>query len=99
MRMETALAKASLTRVERRDPYKTKHIMKVADLKSLAPNFDWSAYFSSSQVPPFEILNVGEPDFFKELNSQLASTSLADWKGYLRFTWPIRAHLCCRPTS
>ena len=72
MRIETALAKASLTRVERRDPYKIKHIMKVAELKSLAPNFDWSAYFSASQVPPFEILNVDEPDFFKELNSQLA---------------------------
>ena len=28
MRIETALAKASLTRVERRDPYKTKHMMK-----------------------------------------------------------------------
>ncbi len=85
MRIETALAKASLTRVERRDPYKTKHIMKVADLKSLAPNFDWSAYFSSSQAPPFESMNVAEPEFFKELNSQLTSTSLADWKSYLRY--------------
>ena len=85
MRVETGLAKASLTRVERRDPYKTKHIMKVADLKSLAPNFDWSAYFSTSQVPSFEILNVDEPGFLKELNSQLASTSMADWKSYLRY--------------
>ena len=85
MRMETALAKASLTRVERRDPYKTKHIMKVAELNSLAPNFDWSAYFAASQVPPFDNLNVAEPDFFKELNSQLASTSLPDWKSYLRY--------------
>ncbi len=85
MRIETALANASLTRVERRDPYKTKHIMKVADLKSLAPNFDWSAYFSSSQAPPFATMNVAEPDFFKELNSQMASTSLADWKSYLRY--------------
>ena len=85
MRMETALAKASLTRVERRDPYKTKHIMKVADLKSLAPNFDWNAYFSASQVPPFEILNVDDPSFLKELNSQLGSSSMADWKSYLRY--------------
>ncbi len=85
MRLETALAKASLTRVERRDPYKTKHIIKVAELKSLAPNFDWSAYFSASQVPPFEILNVDEPNFLKELNSQLTSTSMDDCKGYLRY--------------
>jgi endothelin-converting enzyme/putative endopeptidase len=85
MRMETALAKASLTRVERRDPYKTKHIMKKAELSTLAPNFDWSAYFASSQVPSFDNLNVAEPEFFKELNSQLKSTSLSDWKSYLRY--------------
>ena len=85
MRMETALAKASLTLVERRDPYKTKHIMKKAELNSLAPNFDWSAYFSASQVPAFDNLNVAEPDFFKELNSQLASISVADWNSYLRY--------------
>ena len=58
MRIETALAKASLTRVERRDPYKRKHKMKLADLNKLAPNFDWTQYFSTSQVPPFEIVNV-----------------------------------------
>ena len=85
MRMETALAKASLTRVDRRDPYKTKHIMKKTALNSLAPNFDWSSYFSASQVPQFDNLNVAEPEFFKELNSQLASNSLADWKNYLRY--------------
>ena len=85
MRMETALAKASLTRVERRDPYKTKHIMKRAGLTALAPNFDWNAYFTSSQVPPFDDLNVAEPEFFKELNAQLKSTSMADWKSYLRY--------------
>ena len=85
MHIETGLAKASLTRVERRDPYKTKHIMKVADLKALAPNFDWSAYFGASQVPSFDNLNVAEPDFFKELNSQLESVSMADWKSYLRY--------------
>src|ERR1700687_2746522 len=41
MRMETGLAKASMTRVERRDPYKLKHKMKIPGLEELAPNFDW----------------------------------------------------------
>jgi len=85
MRIETALAKASLTQVERRDPYKITHKMKVAELDKLAPNFDWAAYFSASSVPPFQVLNVSEPEFFKELNRQLTSISLADWKSYLRF--------------
>ncbi len=85
MQIETALAKASLTRVERRDPYKVTHKMKVAELNTLAPNFDWTAYFATSQVPPFDTLNVESPGFFKGLNAQLKSVPLAGWKTYLRF--------------
>ncbi len=85
MRIETALAKASLTRVDQRDPYKVTHKMKVADLNKLAPNFDWAQYFSASQVPPFETLNVEAPEFMKEFNTQLKSVPLADWKSYMRF--------------
>ena len=40
MRIETALAKASLTRVDLRDPYKVTHKMKVAELEKLSPNLD-----------------------------------------------------------
>ena len=85
LRIETSLAKTSLTQVERRDPYKITHKMKVGDLDKLAPNFDWTAYFTAGQVPAFDVLNVATPGFFKELNSQLAAVSLADWKNYLRF--------------
>jgi putative endopeptidase len=85
MRLEMALAKASLTRVERRDPYNLKHKMTVADLIQLAPNFDWKQYYSASQYPSFEILNVDTPNFFKEMNSRLAAEPLDDWKTYLRF--------------
>jgi putative endopeptidase len=85
MRMETGLAQASLTRVERRDPYKEKHKMGLQDLNALAPNFDWSRYFQEASYPVFTELNVGWPEFFKEVNGQLASDSLGDWKTYLRF--------------
>ena len=67
MRMETELAKASMTRVDRRDPYKLKHKMKVAELEQLAPNIDWSIYYAQLQYPKFEIVNVATPDFFKEV--------------------------------
>ncbi len=85
MRLETALAKASLTRVDRRDPYKLKHKMKLGDLNALAPNFDWKAYYSRAQYPQIDILNVATPDFFKEVNTRLADEPLDDWKTYLRF--------------
>ena len=85
MRMETALAKASMTRVDRRDPYKLKNKMKIPGLEELAPNFDWKSYYSVLQYPKIEILNVGVPAFFKQVNAALASEPLANWQTYLRF--------------
>jgi putative endopeptidase len=85
MRMETALAKAQLTRVDRRDPYKLKHKMKVAELSQVAPSFDWPGYYKDLQYPSFEILNVATPDYFKEVNAALTSEPIANWKTYLRF--------------
>jgi endothelin-converting enzyme/putative endopeptidase len=85
MRMETAMAKASWTRVERRDPYKLKNKMKISDLGQLTPNFDWSAYFRESQYPKFEIVNVDAPNFYKQVNTLISSESLANWQTYLRF--------------
>ena len=71
--------------MERRDPYKQKHKMSVPDLSKITPDFDWNAYFTGVAVPPFTVVNVGWPDFFKDLNAQIDSTSLDDWKTYLRF--------------
>ena len=85
MRLETALAKASMTRVDRRDPYKLKHRMNVEELSKLAPKFDWRSYYREAHYPEFPILNVNTPDFFKEVSALLASEPLDDWKTYLRF--------------
>jgi endothelin-converting enzyme/putative endopeptidase len=85
MRIETSFAKASATRVERRDPYKLKHKMNVPELYKVAPEFDWNAFFAATGVPKFEIVNVLWPDFLKDVNTQLKTTSLDDWKTYLRW--------------
>jgi endothelin-converting enzyme/putative endopeptidase len=85
MRLETAMAKASLSRVDRRDPHKLVHKMKLADLRQLAPNFDWAVYYREMQYPEFAILNVDAPEFIKELNSLLSSEPVDNWKTYLRF--------------
>lgn len=85
MRMETALAKASMNRVDRRNPYNLKNKMKIPGLEELAPSFDWKAYYGVLQYPKIDILNVGDPAFFKQVNASLASEPLANWKTYLRF--------------
>ena len=85
MRFETALASASLTKVERRDPYNLKHKMTKAELAALAPRFDWPAYFAALKAPPFETLNVSAPAFFKRFDDLLGSEALPAWKTYMRF--------------
>jgi endothelin-converting enzyme/putative endopeptidase len=85
MEMETALAKVSLTRVEKRDPYKLFHKMTRAQLQALTPAFQWTVYFKTSSVPDTSTINVTEPAFYKELQTLLQSRSLADWKTYLRW--------------
>ncbi len=86
MRIETALAKASLTRVEQRDPYKIFHRQTLAALQKMAPAFDWPAYFSAVGLNPQPWLNLAQPAFIKELNAQISGESLSDLKTYLRWT-------------
>src|SRR5207248_3198836 len=85
MIVESALAKASLTRVERRDPYKLFHKMSRQELQQLTPDLDWNAYLTSADVTNVQTFNVTEPEFYKELELQLNTVSLDDWKSYLRW--------------
>jgi putative endopeptidase len=85
MDIETALAKASLTRVEQRDPHNLFHKMKPSQLQSLTPSFRWSNYFTAAQVGDLAVINVSEPAFYKELEILLKAHNMDDWKTYLRW--------------
>jgi putative endopeptidase len=85
MRIETALAKASLTRVERRDPHNTYHKMTLAELHALAPEIDWPAFFATEGAASFTSLNVAQPKFMKAVNAELANEPVSDLQAYLRF--------------
>jgi putative endopeptidase len=85
MRIETALAQGSLTRVERRDPQKLYHKMTTEQLIALSPSFQWKTYFSKLGLLSVETLNVETPEFFKTLNLELRNERLASWKAYLRW--------------
>ena len=85
MEIETALAKATLTRVEKRDPYKLFHKVDMKGLQELTPDFDWSVYVKGIGLPPQNTFNVTEPAFYKEVENQLKTRSLDDMKVYLRW--------------
>jgi predicted metalloendopeptidase len=85
MRIETALANASMDRVAMRDPKNRDNPMSVAELQQLAPAFDFGDFFPATGAPAFERLNVTSKKFFQEGNSAVDATPLADWKTYLRW--------------
>jgi putative endopeptidase len=85
MAIETALAEASLGRVDRRDPKKRDHTMTRAQLAALAPDFAWDRYLAKMGMADLQSLNVASPGFFRGLGAELRAASLDDWKSYLRW--------------
>ena len=85
MNMETSLAKVSMTNVQLRDPQAVYHKMSTAQLKQLTPDWSWDSFFASVGLSGLAESNVGQPDFFKEMDRQVSATPLADWKTYLHW--------------
>ena len=87
LQLETSLARASLTRVERRDPRKLLHRMDLAALQRLTPHFDWQAYLQAVGAGSLRRFNVTEPRFLQMLDQQLQTVDLPTLKAYLRWQY------------
>jgi len=87
LKLETALAEASMDRVERRNPESRNHPMTKSDLAGLTPDFEWAAFIADEHTPSFTKINVGNPEFFKKLTGILERTSADDLRAYL--TWHV----------
>lgn len=85
MDIETALAQASLTRVERRNPYNLKHKYPLENLRTMYPAFDWDAYLQKLAPPQSKEVNVTEPKFFEAMDRLLKEQKLPAWRAYLRW--------------
>ena len=84
MTFETALAKASLDNVALRDPHAIDHVGTLDALEKATPSFDWKAFIKATGAASSDV-NMEQPVFMAEVERQLASTSIADWKIYLRW--------------
>ena len=87
LRIETALAKASMDRTLRRDPKNRDHKMTKDQAFALGPDFALDSYFSAAGAPAFSDLNVTNPEFFKQVNTVINAEPLAAWKTYV--SWHV----------
>ena len=87
MRIETAIAKISMTKEDLRDVDKTYHKMRKGALAKLAPSIDWNAYFNILGGRSARDLVVMQPKFITAVGKMLEREPLEDWKTYL--TWHL----------
>jgi predicted metalloendopeptidase len=85
MSIETKIAEAHWTQVDLRDAEKTYNKHDIAQLKALAPSFNWAKYLKAAGLEAAQDFVVGPPSFFQKLDKLLADVPLADWKVYLRW--------------
>ncbi len=82
--IETELAAGSMDRVEMRDPSKRYHIMTIAEVQKLSPDFDWQTYLNGIKVPA-KTINVSSPIYVKTVEYELSHGKLFAIKSYLRW--------------
>ncbi|HTP54957.1 MAG TPA: M13 family metallopeptidase [Thermoplasmata archaeon] len=85
--IETALAKASRSRVDLRDPDKNYHRFSLRELDRRFPRLRWREYLRLRGVREIPYVIVGQPEFFDSLDGLLASIPPAHWRAYL--SWQL----------
>jgi endothelin-converting enzyme/putative endopeptidase len=85
LKIEHALAEASMSLVDRRDPKKLYHRLELAGIQKKAPKFPWSAFLKELGHPEITQINVAVPEFFVALNKNLTKFPMAEWRTYLKW--------------
>jgi putative endopeptidase len=85
MRIETALAEGSMSRVQMRDPANRYHIMTIAEVDKLSPDYDWNEYLGGLGKGSVADMNVMSPHFIETVNKELEDEPLSAVKSYLRW--------------
>jgi len=79
LKLETAIAGASLSPVELRDPQKNYNKFTVSDFQKLMPDLDITGAFQLMGLKTDTVL-VGQPRYYKALDSLLKNQPISAWK-------------------
>jgi putative endopeptidase len=83
--LETALARAQMDNIKRRDPKNINNPMTLAQIRELTPSIDWEVYLKAVNAPASDHYIVTSPDFFRAEEKLIAEHPLKDWKIYMRW--------------
>ncbi len=85
MKMETQMAKSSMTRMELRDPHKTKNKLNLKTINENTPNINMALYFELVGLPVPGIINLSQPEFIETLDNMFGTYTINNWKTYFRW--------------
>ena len=85
MALETRLAEASMTNVERRNIPALYNKMSLAELSKIAPSIDWKAYLADMGIDQVDTLIVTQPKFMEEFEAVVKQEPVSAWKEYLHW--------------
>jgi putative endopeptidase len=83
--LETALAKASRTRVQLRDPIANYHKFPVTQVAKDYPQLPLKAFLVGYGLDNLPELNVRQPEFFTALDKMVKERPMSEWRTYLRW--------------
>lgn len=83
--LETKLAEAQWSRVDRRDASKTYNLYHASDLSKLFGDLSWEAYANGSSLNKVTQVVVQQPSYIEALGKIAGETDINTWKAYLQF--------------
>ena len=85
MALETSIASQHMRKEDTRDMMKLYNKYATADLKTLMPDFNWTAMLTKASVEKEKSIVVTQVDYIKSLNNIIKSTPIDTWKIYLKW--------------
>jgi endothelin-converting enzyme/putative endopeptidase len=83
--IETALAKAQMDNVKRRDPKNINNKFSLVQLRELTPHIQWDVYLKAVNAPASDHYIVSSPDFLRAEDKLLVEQPLENWQTYMRW--------------
>jgi putative endopeptidase len=85
MALETALSEQQMRKEDTRDIVKLYNAYAIKDLKTLMPDFNWTAMLKNAGVDKEKKLVVTQVEYTKSLNNLIKNTPIDTWKTYLKW--------------
>ena len=85
MALETSMASNHMKKEDTRDMMKLYNKYATADLKTLMPDFNWTAMLTKASVEKEKNIVVTQVEYLKSLNNIIKTTPIDTWKTYLKW--------------